>query len=129
MPFELRNIVFELEPERQEAYDKLTKSIARSIQQDGVEAQKTLALLLKRSRVLNLSDNRVLLTLKIIAANRDTDGTLVFHEDIEACDAIARVLIGVRVSAGVYHSKMTIRKRAEMLAGYSSGKIQVLVTC
>lgn len=128
VPFELRNIVFELEPERQEAYDKLTKSIARSIQQDGVEAQKTLALLLKRSRVLNLSDNRVLLTLKIIAANRDKR-TLVFHEDIEACDAIAQVLIGVRVSAGVYHSKMTIRKRAEMLAGYRSGKIQVLVTC
>jgi superfamily II DNA or RNA helicase len=128
VPFQLRNIVFELEPERQETYDKLTKAIARSIQQEGAEAQKTLALLLKRARVLNLSDNRVLLTLKIVAGNPGKRA-LIFHEDIEACDAIAQVLIGVKISAGVYHSRLPLRHRAEVLAGYRAGRLQVLVTC
>ncbi len=128
VPFQLRNIVFELEPERQDTYDKLTKAIARSIQQEGMESEKSLALLLKRARVLNLSDNRVFLTLKIIAANRDKKA-LIFHEDIEACDAIAQVLVGVKVSAGVYHSKLPLRRRAEILAAYRAGKLQVLVTC
>ena len=128
VPFQLRNIVFDLEPERMEAYDKLTKSIARAIQQEGPESEKTLSLLLRRARVLNLSDNRVLLTLKIIGANQGKRA-LVFHEDIEACDAIAQVLIGLKIPAGVYHSKLPIRKRADILSRYRSGDIQVLVTC
>jgi superfamily II DNA or RNA helicase len=128
VPFRLQNIVFELEPERQQDYDRLTKAIARAIRKSGMEASETISLLLRRARVLNLSINRVKLALRIIAANRGRR-ILVFHEDIEACDLIHHVLVDNRISSGVYHSKLGLRQRAEILSAYRRGDIEVLVTC
>lgn len=128
MPFELKNIIFELEADRQTEYDKLSKAIARSISQHGTEAEETIALFLKRARVLNLSLNRIRLALKLVASNRGKR-TLVFHEDIEACDLIHCVLSENGVRSGVYHSKMPLRAKAEMLGQYRRGEIDVLVTC
>lgn len=128
VPFELRNVVFELEEDRQAEYDKLSKAIARSLSRYGPEADETIALFLKRARVLNLSLNRIRLALKLAAANRGKR-TLIFHEDIEACDLIHAVLTENRVRSGVYHSKMRLRARAAMLSQYRKGEIDVLVTC
>jgi superfamily II DNA or RNA helicase len=91
VPFELRNVVFELEPERTEEYEQLTRKIARVIGKLGAEAPEAVALYLRRARVLNLSHNRVLLALKLIATHRG-QRTIVFHEDVEACEVIAEVL-------------------------------------
>jgi len=128
VPFELRNVVFELEPERQEEYDKLTKNIARSISRHGMEADETVALFLKRARTLNLSLNRIKIALQLVAANRGKR-TLVFHEDVEACNLIYSILGENGVKAGVYHSKMTTRSRVMMLSQFRKGEIDVLVTC
>lgn len=128
VPFRLQNVVFDMEDDRQQEYDRLTKAIARSISRHGVEAEETIALLLRRARVLSLSINRVRLAVKIIAANRG-HRILVFHEDIEACDLICKVLLDNGVRAGVYHSKLALRLRAEILASYRRGEIEVLVTC
>ncbi len=129
VPFHLKNIVFELEDECQAKYDTLSKAIARSITKYGAEAEETIALYLKRARVLNLSMNRIRLALKLVASNPGKQ-TLVFHEDIDACNLIHEVLkseIGAR--SGVYHSKMRLRDRAAMLGQYRRGEIDVLVTC
>ena len=128
VPFELRNLVFELEEDRQTEYNKLSKAIARSVSHHGVDAEESIALFLKRARVLNLSLNRIRLTIKLIAASPGKR-TLVFHEDIEACNLIYSVLAENEVNAGVYHSKMTLRARAKMLSDYRKGEIDVLVTC
>lgn len=128
VPFQLRNVVFELEEDRQAQYDKLTKAIARSISQNGAEAEETIALYLKRARVLNLSLNRIRLALRLVAANPGKQ-TLIFHEDIEACDLIHAVLTENRVRSGVYHSKLPVKARAAMLGQYRRGEIDVLVTC
>ena len=128
VPFALNNIVFELEEDRQKEYEKLSRSIARSISRFGPEAEETIALFLKRARVLNLSLNRVRLAIRLIAANRGKR-TLVFHEDIEACNLIHSVLAENGVRSGVYHSKMPLRPRALMLSQYRQGAIDVLVTC
>lgn len=128
VPFELRNIVFELEEDRQAEYDKLSKAIARSISQHGAEAEETIALFLKRARVLNLSLNRIKLALKLAVANR-AKRTLIFHEDIEACDLIHGVLAENGARSGVYHSKMPLRAKAMMLGQYRHGQIDALVTC
>jgi superfamily II DNA or RNA helicase len=128
VPFQLSNVVFELEDDRQIEYDKLSKAIARSINQRGADAEETVALYLKRARVLNLSMNRIRIALRLIAAHRGKR-TLVFHEDIEACDLIATVLSANEVPCGVYHSKMRLRDRATILAKYRRGDIDVLVTC
>jgi superfamily II DNA or RNA helicase len=128
VPFQLRNVVFELEDDRQVEYDQLTKAIARSISKLGIEAEETISLLLRRTRVLNLSLNRVKLTLKLIAAHKKRR-IIVFHEDIEACNVIQEVLVQAGVKSGVYHSKQKLRDRAEVLSAYRLGKIDVLVTC
>ena len=128
VPFALRNVVFELEEDCQSEYDKLTKAIARSVQKHGPEAEQSVALMLRRARVLNLSLNRVRLALKIIAAHRGKR-MLVFHEDIAACDLIKQVLVEAGIKAGIYHSKMGLRERAETLQRYRIGEITVLVTC
>jgi superfamily II DNA or RNA helicase len=128
VPFELKNIIFELEEDRQAEYDKLSKAIARSISKYGAEAEETIALFLRRARVLNLSLNRIRLALKLIAANPGKRA-LIFHEDIEACDLIHAVLAENGVRSGVYHSKMALRARAIMLSKYRKGELDVLVTC
>jgi len=128
VPFVLRNLVFELEPERKTQYEKLTKAIARTIQEIGLETPETVALLLRRARLINASENRVRLALKLVQANRGKR-ILLFHEDIASCDAICTMLRGLDVHAGVYHSKMLLRDRAQVLADYRSGGIEVLVTC
>lgn len=128
VPFILRNIVFDLEDDRQMEYDKLTRSIARAIHRFGPDASEAVALMLRRSRVLNLSLNRVRLAVKLVAAHRG-QRILVFHEDIEACNLIHHILSDNGVAAGVYHSKLGLRERAEMLAGYRQGTLEVLVTC
>jgi superfamily II DNA or RNA helicase len=128
VPFNLRNIVFELEQDRQEEYDKLTRAIARAIRKYGAEAQETVALYLKRARVMNFSMERVRLALRLVAAHRGKR-VLVFHEDIEACNLIHQVLAENKVRAGLYHSKLTMRDRVQMLTAYRRGAIDVLVTC
>lgn len=128
VPFSLRHVVFELEEDRLEEYNKLTQAIGRSIAQRGADDERSVRLMLKRARVLNLSLNRVRLALKIVAAHRG-QRVLVFHEDIDACNLIFEVLVENGVMAGVYHSKLSVRTRAEVLAAYRRGDLQVLVTC
>ena len=128
VPFDLKNVVFDLEPERQVEYDKLTKAIARAISRNGLQDEQTLALLLRRARVMNLSLNRIRLALRLVLAHRGLR-TLVFHEDIEACDIIHSVLTDAGLRSGVYHSKMKLRDRAEVLSMYRHGDLDVLVTC
>jgi superfamily II DNA or RNA helicase len=128
VPFNLRNVVFELEEDRQAEYDKLTRAIAKAIRRYGAEAEETVALYLKRARVMNLSMERVRLALKLCAAHRK-QRVLVFHEDVEACNLIHHVLVANNVRSGIYHSKLTMRERVAMLTGYRRGDLDVLVTC
>jgi superfamily II DNA or RNA helicase len=128
VPFILRNIIFDLEEDRQTEYDRLTKAVARAISKYGHEADETVALLLRRARVLSLSLNRIRLALKLVSEHRGRR-ILIFHEDIEACDLIFRVLVENGMKGGVYHSKLSLRQRAQVLADYRCGAIEVLVTC
>lgn len=128
VPFALKNILFDLEEDRQEEYDKLTKAISRSIHMRGMEDDKTIALLLRRARILNLSLNRIRLALRIVASHQG-QRIIIFHEDIEACEVIMEVLSQANVRAGIYHSRMKLRERAMVLSDYRQGNIDVLVTC
>jgi len=128
VPFDLKNIVFELEPDRQAEYDKLTGAIRRAMARNGEDDERTIALLLRRARVMNLSTNRIRLALRLVLAHKGTR-TIVFHEDIEACDIMQEVLQEAKVRTGVYHSKLKLRQRAEVLSAYRRGEIEALITC
>lgn len=128
VPFHLKNIIFELEEECQKEYDKISKSISLSISKYGSDAEKTISLYIKRSRILNLSTARIRLAIKIVATNPDKR-ILIFHEDIEACNIIHTILSENGVKSGIYHSKMTAKSKAMMLSKYRKGEISTLVTC
>lgn len=128
VPFNLENVVFELEEDREVSYAKLTRMIARSISMHGAEAPETISLFMRRSRILNLSPARVTITLKLVAAHR-AERVLVFHEDVEACTVIHEVLRANGVAAELYHSGIPARARAQSLADFRQGRARVLVTC
>ncbi len=86
VPFKLTNVVFDMEPDRQEQFEKVTKGIAVAMRKYGEGAPETISLLLKRSRIVNLSLNRIELAVRLVVKHRGTK-TIVFHEDIGACDA------------------------------------------
>ena len=128
VPFQLRNIVFELDDETRSQYDKLTRSIAGSINKNGADAQETVALYLRRSRVLNSAPARVELAIRILQKHAG-EKAIIFHEDINSCNVIDEVLRAVGYRSGVYHSALKARQRVEMLAAYRASQIDVLVTC
>lgn len=128
VPFDLRNVVFDLEEDRQQDYGRLTRSIAQSVDRAGADAPESVALYLRRARLVNLSPRRVELALKLVARHRGSR-TLVFHEDIQACEVVGQVLLETGFRAGVYHSKLPVRVRAVMLSQFRRGEIDVLVTC
>jgi superfamily II DNA or RNA helicase len=128
VPFDIHNVVFELEEDRAASYAKVTRMIARTISQHGADSSEAIALYLKRARLLNLSPARVQITLRLIAAHRGRR-ILVFHEDVEACTVIQEVLRTANVRSGLYHSGLAARARAETLAQFRSGTLDVLVTC
>lgn len=128
VPFHLRNVVFALEEDCQKEYDKLSGAIARSINRTGADSPETVVLYLKRARIMNLSPTRVRLALKLVASNPQKK-IIVFHEDIAACEIIHEVLISNGVESAIYHSKVPIRSRVQMLQSYRSGRLRVLVTC
>lgn len=128
VPFDLHNIVFELEEDRAATYAKLTRSIARVISQHGAESPEAVRLFLRRAQVLNLSPARVEITLRLIAANRGRR-ILVFHENVEACSVIQEVLRAANVRSGLYHSGLPAGERADTLSRFRQGALDVLVTC
>ncbi|MER8921039.1 DEAD/DEAH box helicase [Mesorhizobium sp. M0802] len=128
VPFSLRNVVFDLEEDRAISYGKLTRMIARTIEQNGADSQEAVSLYLRRSRVLNLSPMRVEIALRLVSTHRG-ERILVFHEDVEACSVIHEVLVAAGINAGLYHSGLPVRLRAETLADFRKGKLSVLVTC
>jgi superfamily II DNA or RNA helicase len=128
VPFEVRNVVFNLEEERAEEYERLTKSIARTAGRFGFDSEQVVPLLLRRTRVVNLSLKRVELALRLVKAHRG-QRVLVFHEDVEACNLIYSILSEAEFRVGVYHSQMKPRDRAGMLAEFRKGELDVLVTC
>ena len=91
--------MFELEPDRQAEYDKLTKAIGRAINRNGLDDERTVALLLRRARVVNLSRNGIRLALRLVLAHKGSR-TIVFHEDIEACNVIQEVLGEAKLRSG-----------------------------
>ncbi|PTR33649.1 superfamily II DNA or RNA helicase [Luteibacter sp. OK325] len=128
VPFTLQNVVFDLEDDREVEFRRLSRAIATSISKNGPDAEASVALMLKRARVVNQSPRRVELALRIAASHR-LNKILVFHEDIEACGVIDEVLRANGIRSGIYHSRLPLGDRGSVLHHYRTGSITSLVTC
>lgn len=128
VPFALRNIVFDFEPDEAARYDKLTRAISIAVDRHGIDSPEALRLMLRRTRVSNLSLARIRIAARLVAQNPHRR-ILLFHEDIAACDLIHSILRDNHVPSGVYHSRVPMPDRIATLAAYRKGQIRVLVTC
>lgn len=128
VPFSLKNILFEFSEEEQAEYTRLTNAIQASIKNNGIDSDKTIIHMLKRTRFTNSCPERVKIALRLIARHR-SQRILIFHEDIEACEVLFAALKENSIAAGIYHSKMPLIRRIETLRAYRSRKLNILVSC
>jgi superfamily II DNA or RNA helicase len=128
VPFQLRNVVFDLEPAEQEKYTKLTKAIRLSIEKHGLEADESVRLMLARSRLVNGSIRRVEIAAKLVARNLGRK-IIVFHEDIRACELLCEILTQHRVAHSLYHSRVPMKERVESIQRFRHGGTSVMVAC
>jgi superfamily II DNA or RNA helicase len=128
VPFSLNNILFDFEPQELKQYEKLTTAIRIAIQKYGMESPEAVRLMLRRTRISNLSLSRIRIATTLVARHLGRR-ILLFHEDINACDLIDQILRDNGVASGVYHSRIPLAKRVDCLAAYRRGEISVLVTC
>lgn len=126
--FALINVVFDLADDEAKEYNRLTRAIQKAGETEGWESQKAIALMLKRTRVLNLSLNRIRIAIKLISKNLESR-ILVFHEDLQACKLIAHILKENGVNCRQYHSAMRLWDRVQALSDFRKGRCNVLVTC
>jgi hypothetical protein len=78
----LQNVALGLEEDREAAYLKMTRMIARTINTQGPDAPEAISLYLRWPRLLNLSPARAEITPKLAAAHRQ-ERVLIFHENVE----------------------------------------------
>lgn len=130
-PFELINVKISLTEEEQATYDAFTRRIivAMRRRKGGADVDEQLERLLReRSRVSTLARARLPMTIRLIEEHR-LEKAIVFHEQIQAADIIARTLLDRRHRSAVYHSGLGPSIRQDNLRMFKSGGVDVLVTC
>ena len=119
-----------LDTERRD-YDKLSQLVARHLRQHPeikTEDDRLKRLLLQRAAVSAKAAMRVPVTVKLVERHTGAR-TIVFHERIDAANAILRLLHERGVSAAVYHTRIGESVRRENLRLFRRGLFECLVTC
>jgi superfamily II DNA or RNA helicase len=125
-PFELLNLKINLLPDEQEAYDRLTKRIARAFAVNDGDIPEVL--LRERARISQRGLMRIPATLAVVDRWRG-HRCLVFHEDIASANRIAELLRERKHSVAVYHTGIGDSTRRENLRLFRRGLFDVLVAC
>ena len=126
---EILNYKFALQPAEAEAYEALTKRIARRwrASEDARNDPLMKRLLIQRSRISAGSPARVVAAVAV--AERFPQRGLVFHEQIRRAETMARLLDKRGVRVALYHSGMGSARRRHNLELFKLGQITKLVTC
>ena len=131
VPFDLVNVKVDLLDTERRDYDKLSQLVARYLRQHAelkTEDPRLKRLLLQRAAVSAKAAMRVPVTVKLIERHRSAR-TIVFHERIDAANAILRLLHERGVTAAVYHTRIGESVRRENLRLFRRGLFECLVTC
>ena len=131
VPFSLINVRVPLQHSEQNDYEKLSRRIAKakSEQRRGLDVDERLKrLLIMRASVAATAKNRVPVAIKLVLQN-ESSRTIVFHERIDAAEAIFEGLRVAGVNVALYHSKMSEPLRRNNLRLFRRGGTDVLVTC
>ena len=131
VPFDLVNVATEMTPEEQERYDAATRDIARTRQRHRAGNASDAALagkLQRRARIAAGSLRRLPVAIRLAEAERRSR-IIIFHETIEAAEALCRILQARRFNATLYHSRIDAVLRRDNLRLYRMGVFDTLVTC
>jgi superfamily II DNA or RNA helicase len=131
VPFELVNVRVDLLKAERRDYDKLSQLVARLLRHNPaitMEDDRLKRLLLQRASVSAKAAMRVPVAVKLVERHRGVR-TIVFHERIDAANAILRLLHERGVSAAVYHTRIGESVRRENLRLFRRGLFECLVTC
>jgi superfamily II DNA or RNA helicase len=127
--FEAVNVEFDLLIDEAEAYEDLTRRIARRRATTTTDDDEIIeALLRRRARISALASMRVPLAIRLCEQHKGAR-CLIFHEDIESAQAIYRNLIARNHAATMYHSKIAGPRRRDNLRMFRKGIFDVLVCC
>ena len=131
VPFDLVNVEASLTDTEQKKYDEATRDIARTFQavSAGKASRETLRRKLqRRSRLVASARHRGPVAVRLAESARGSR-MLIFHEQIDAAEQIARMLTERQFNATLYHSKISPEVRRDNLRLYRRGMFDVLVTC
>jgi len=131
VPFELVNVRVDLLEDEARLYNNLTRHIARHAKSEGEDECTELALtrlLQRRAAVASSAAMRVPVAAKL-AEQHKGERMIIFHERIEAANAIVGVLQKRGISATVYHTKVGPHLRQENLRLFRRGVFDCVVTC
>jgi superfamily II DNA or RNA helicase len=116
-------------PDEEKAYATLSKRIALAARRSGLDAEERLKRLLQqRARISSRARYRVPVAVRLVEEHRGSR-CLVFHEEIEQAEAIARVLHERKHAATIYHSRLGPSVRQDNLRLFRRGVFDVLVSC
>lgn len=125
-PFALVNVEVDLSNSEREAYEALSRRIARAVAQGDDDRARRLSL--QRSLVAKRAAMRIPVTAAVLDRNRGLR-TLIFHEDIRAANQILELITSRGHSAAAYHTGVASAIRRDNLRQFRSGWLDTLVCC
>jgi superfamily II DNA or RNA helicase len=131
VPFDLVNVRVEMLQSERRDYDRLSQMVARHLRKNPgktTDDDRLKRLLLQRAAVSAKAAMRVPVAVKLVERHKGTR-TIVFHERIDAANAILGLLHERGVSAAVYHTRIGESVRRENLRLFRRGLFECLVTC
>lgn len=126
--YDLVNVRLAMLPREQQAYDNLSRKLARAHHSPHTSPETIEALLRKRARVSTRARMRVPAAVKIVNQNRGARA-VVFHESVEDAEAIVAQLGQHGHGATIYHSRIAGPLRRDNLRLFRKGAFDVLVSC
>lgn len=112
-------------------YEKHTLKVGRvagAVKAGKVDVQQLKLALIARSRMATRVMSR-LVTAALLARQHMGDRTIIFHEQIEGCDALNRSLRKAGINSASYHSKLGDEIRKSNLHEFRRGTFNTLITC
>ncbi|MBM2716159.1 DEAD/DEAH box helicase [Mesorhizobium caraganae] len=130
-PFSLTNVHVDMLPDEEDQYQRLSKSIARSLRKgnpgEGQE-ERLKWLLQQRAAVSANATMRIPVAIKLIEAHRG-ERAVIFHERILAANTILASLLKRGHRATIYHAEIGPDVRRDNLRLFRKGHFDVLVCC
>lgn len=128
--FDLVHAQVDLLPRERDAYDALTRRIAREAAraEDSGDDTKLKRLLLRRASVGANARMRIPAAVKLVESVGG-QRSIVFHERTDAADEIQRILVRRGITSVIYHTGIGPALRRDNLRLFRKGMFQVLVCC